>query len=146
MTDADPIFRDSKFLTAPYLPFAYLDPPSCSSGNGTHDVIWGFYFSSSVWDMTTLVISLWYLLRIKTSSALYAFSCCFPPPPSHVPRAGYLNSLGCVLLRRLGLRRLLTVDDRMLVDGLIYFVGMTAINVVNMIVFLDSNNPVRSGS
>jgi len=34
----------------------------------------------------------------------------------------------------------------MIVDGLIYFVAMTAINVVNMFIFLNSNNPVRSGS
>ena len=45
-----------------------------------------------------------------------------------------------------GPERLLTTDDRMLVDGLIYFVAMTAINVVNMVVFLDTSNPVRKGS
>jgi hypothetical protein len=38
------------------------------------------------------------------------------------------------------------MDDRMIVDGLMYFVAMTIVNVVNMFIFLTSNNPVRSGS
>jgi len=34
----------------------------------------------------------------------------------------------------------------MIADGLIYFVAMTAVNVVNMFIFLNSDNPVRNGS
>jgi len=37
-------------------------------------------------------------------------------------------------------------DNRMMVDGLMYFVAMTVVNVVNMFVFLNSSNPVRKGS
>jgi len=36
--------------------------------------------------------------------------------------------------------------DRMLVDGLIYFVAMTVLNITNVVIFLNSSNPARNGS
>ena len=43
-------------------------------------------------------------------------------------------------------QRPLITEYRMLVDGLVYFVAMTAVNAVNMIIFLNSSDPVRKGS
>ena len=91
------------------LPCTYFDAFSCSPGNVKYDVAWGFYFRFSVWDVTTLAISLWYLLRIETPSPLYAFPrCSFSS--SHVPTQDIQVYSNVYCSVRLGPRRPLTAD------------------------------------
>ncbi|KAF9653300.1 hypothetical protein BDM02DRAFT_3182843 [Thelephora ganbajun] len=92
-------------------PSTDFDDFSCLLGNAKHDTIWGFYLCSSVWDITTLVVSLRCLLHKQTRSPLMS-----------------------------------KLSRTMLVDGLIYFVAITVVNVVNIFIFLNSSSPVKKGS
>ena len=68
-----------------------------------------------------------------------------PPPLTFHTQDNQTHSNVCLPIWLVPQRSLIT-DDRMLVDGLVYFVAMTAVNAVNMIIFLNSSDPVRKGS
>ncbi|KAF9648955.1 hypothetical protein BDM02DRAFT_2018660 [Thelephora ganbajun] len=82
---------------------------TCSASTQTR-VQWVFYLCCVVWDGVTLLVSLFYLSRIRTTSP-------------------FMTKL----------------TRTMSVDGLVYFVAMTAVNALNMLIFLNATQPVTQG-